>query len=292
MRRVLAGAAAGAAVLAVAAVAVAQIISGVRTPTRAAGVPRTWWPTASRWSAWSMATTRSRTRRASSRATGISTTRRSRLTSSRPRPSPTRTPTWSPVAARVADGGLRLRPSIPHPGPRGLHAFGRHVQPRLLHARQPRRQGPAAPRDAAQPAAGRRDRQRRALHRRLDVRPVHGPAALHGGGRQLGGVFGQALKWTSTTAPPVTSYDGSMGKAGYEGIAQRQARQPDPRRGRRGRQRHPERRQAAQLVRLPLRAGARRRSDQGQAPGPADLGQRRAGGLPQHGDRRRRRGPG
>ena len=34
----------------------------------------------------------------------------------------------------------------------------------------------------------------------------------------LGGVFGQALKWTSTTAPPVTSYDGSMGKAGYEGI--------------------------------------------------------------------------
>lgn len=34
----------------------------------------------------------------------------------------------------------------------------------------------------------------------------------------LGGVFGQALNWTSTTAPPVTSYDGSMGKAGYEGI--------------------------------------------------------------------------
>jgi hypothetical protein len=34
----------------------------------------------------------------------------------------------------------------------------------------------------------------------------------------LGGVFGQALKWTSTTAPPVASYDGSMGKAGYEGI--------------------------------------------------------------------------
>jgi hypothetical protein len=34
----------------------------------------------------------------------------------------------------------------------------------------------------------------------------------------LGGVFGQALKWSSTTAPPVTSYDGSMGKAGYEGI--------------------------------------------------------------------------
>jgi hypothetical protein len=34
----------------------------------------------------------------------------------------------------------------------------------------------------------------------------------------LGGVFGQALKWSSTTAPPVVNYDGSMGKAGYEGI--------------------------------------------------------------------------
>jgi hypothetical protein len=34
----------------------------------------------------------------------------------------------------------------------------------------------------------------------------------------LGGVFGQALKWTSTTAPQVVNYDGSMGKAGYEGI--------------------------------------------------------------------------
>jgi hypothetical protein len=34
----------------------------------------------------------------------------------------------------------------------------------------------------------------------------------------LGGVFGQALKWSATTAPPVANYDGSMGKAGYEGI--------------------------------------------------------------------------
>jgi hypothetical protein len=34
----------------------------------------------------------------------------------------------------------------------------------------------------------------------------------------LGGVFGQALKWSGTTAPPVANYDGSMGKAGYEGI--------------------------------------------------------------------------
>ena len=34
----------------------------------------------------------------------------------------------------------------------------------------------------------------------------------------LGGVFGQPLKWSSTAAPPVVNYDGSMGKAGYEGI--------------------------------------------------------------------------
>jgi hypothetical protein len=33
-----------------------------------------------------------------------------------------------------------------------------------------------------------------------------------------GGVFGQALTWSGTTAPPVANYDGSMGKGGYEGI--------------------------------------------------------------------------
>jgi hypothetical protein len=34
----------------------------------------------------------------------------------------------------------------------------------------------------------------------------------------LGGVFGQPLKWSGTTAPAVKNFDGSMGKAGYEGI--------------------------------------------------------------------------
>jgi hypothetical protein len=34
----------------------------------------------------------------------------------------------------------------------------------------------------------------------------------------LGGVFSQSLKWSATTAPAVKNYDGSMGKAGYEGI--------------------------------------------------------------------------
>lgn len=34
----------------------------------------------------------------------------------------------------------------------------------------------------------------------------------------LGGVFGQPLRWSSTTAPAVTNYDGSMGKGGYEGV--------------------------------------------------------------------------
>jgi hypothetical protein len=55
---------------------------------------------------------------------GYLTTPPSRATTSRPRPSPTRTPTWSPAAARRPDGRLRLRPPLPHPGPRGLHALG------------------------------------------------------------------------------------------------------------------------------------------------------------------------
>ncbi len=33
-----------------------------------------------------------------------------------------------------------------------------------------------------------------------------------------GGVVSQSLKWSGTTAPAVVNYDGSMGKAGYEGI--------------------------------------------------------------------------
>jgi hypothetical protein len=33
-----------------------------------------------------------------------------------------------------------------------------------------------------------------------------------------GGVYGQPLKWSGTTAPAVKNYDGSLGKAGYEGI--------------------------------------------------------------------------
>ena len=34
----------------------------------------------------------------------------------------------------------------------------------------------------------------------------------------VGGVFGQSLKWSGTSAPAVKNYDGSMGKAGYEGV--------------------------------------------------------------------------
>jgi hypothetical protein len=34
----------------------------------------------------------------------------------------------------------------------------------------------------------------------------------------LGSVFSQSLKWSGTTAPAVKNYDGSIGKAGYEGI--------------------------------------------------------------------------
>jgi hypothetical protein len=48
--------------------------------------------------------------------------------------------------------------------------------------------------------------------------PFNGQLLFTAEAGNLGGVFGQALKWTSTTAPQVVNYDGSMGKAGYEGI--------------------------------------------------------------------------
>jgi len=37
----------------------------------------------------------------------------------------------------------------------------------------------------------------------------------------LGGVWGQSLRWSGTTAPPVKSYDGSMGKASPSSTARR-----------------------------------------------------------------------
>jgi hypothetical protein len=48
--------------------------------------------------------------------------------------------------------------------------------------------------------------------------PFNGQLLFTAEAGNLGGVFGQALKWSATTAPPVANYDGSMGKAGYEGI--------------------------------------------------------------------------
>jgi hypothetical protein len=48
--------------------------------------------------------------------------------------------------------------------------------------------------------------------------PFNGELLFTAEAGNAGGVFGQALKWTGTTAPPVKNYDGSMGKAGYEGI--------------------------------------------------------------------------
>jgi hypothetical protein len=48
--------------------------------------------------------------------------------------------------------------------------------------------------------------------------PFNGQLLFTAEAGNLGGVFGQALRWTSTTAPQVVNYDGSMGKAGYEGI--------------------------------------------------------------------------
>jgi hypothetical protein len=48
--------------------------------------------------------------------------------------------------------------------------------------------------------------------------PFNGQLLFTAEATNLGGVFGQPLKWSGTTAPPVVNYDGSMGKAGYEGV--------------------------------------------------------------------------
>jgi hypothetical protein len=48
--------------------------------------------------------------------------------------------------------------------------------------------------------------------------PFNGQLLFTAEAGNAGGVFGQALKWSGTTAPAVVNYDGSMGKAGYEGV--------------------------------------------------------------------------
>jgi hypothetical protein len=48
--------------------------------------------------------------------------------------------------------------------------------------------------------------------------PFNGQLLFTAEAGNLGGVFGQPLKWSGTAAPAVKNYDGSMGKAGYEGI--------------------------------------------------------------------------
>jgi hypothetical protein len=48
--------------------------------------------------------------------------------------------------------------------------------------------------------------------------PFNGQLLFTAEAGNIGGVFGQALKWNGTTAPAVVNYDGSMGKAGYEGV--------------------------------------------------------------------------
>jgi hypothetical protein len=48
--------------------------------------------------------------------------------------------------------------------------------------------------------------------------PFNGQLLFTAEAGNAGGVFGQPLKWSATTAPAVANYDGSMGKAGYEGV--------------------------------------------------------------------------
>jgi hypothetical protein len=48
--------------------------------------------------------------------------------------------------------------------------------------------------------------------------PFNGLLLFTGEAGTGGSVFAQAFKWNGTTAPAVVNYDGSMGKAGYEGV--------------------------------------------------------------------------
>jgi hypothetical protein len=48
--------------------------------------------------------------------------------------------------------------------------------------------------------------------------PFNGQLLFTAEAGPLGGVFSQAFKWSGSTAPAIVNYDGSMGKAGYEGI--------------------------------------------------------------------------
>jgi hypothetical protein len=48
--------------------------------------------------------------------------------------------------------------------------------------------------------------------------PFNGQLLFTAEAGDAGGVFGQPLKWSGTSAPAVVAYDGSMGKAGYEGV--------------------------------------------------------------------------
>ena len=107
-----------------------------------------------------------------------------------------------------------------------------------------------------------------------------------------GGVIEQSPFWTSSTTPPATTLYGSIGRGGFEGIhpdgkgnilliedAGGQTVPIDP-----NDPTSPKHREAAELVRLPLRAGPPGRPHQGQAAGaPGD--DRQAGAhLHLHGD--------
>ena len=288
VRRVLVGAAAGAVVLVVAAVAVAQIISGVPNANPRSGSPAN--VVANGFSLQRVVTGNENLENPAGHLQPVRLPRRlhapDRRSADQDRARPEHVPGHAPQPGRP-DGRLRLRPSLPDPGPRGLHAFGGDVQPRLLHAHQPRRHDHAhrvtllnpLPADATDSGV-----------RSIDgstYDPFSGQLLFTAEAGNLGGVFGQPLKWSGTTAPAVANYDGSMGKAGLRGHPQRQARQPHHHRGRRAAANvNADARQAAQLLRLPLQAGPRRRPDQGQAPGPAGLGQRDADHLPHGRDRR------
>ena len=206
--------------------------------------------------------------------TATSTTTPTRPTAHADRARPEHLPGHQAQPGRP-DRRLRLRPSLPDPGPRER----RRTRP--THARQPRRRRAEPPHHAARHAgAGRHDRPapastatrttrsaaiccsraRPAIRRRRRSGPEaeldrHDPAAARAA-RRLDGQAPATRASSSTSS--ATSISSRTAAAGTSPTTARDEGQ------------------AAELVRLPLRADRRRRPRAGQAAGAAGLGRRHA----------------
>ena len=162
------------------------------------------------------------------------------------------------------DARLRLRPPLPVPGPRG------RGRPRVRHAHQPRRKRSDPPHHAAD--AGRRHDDRLQRTRRLHLGPVRQRCCTRRRTAPSGGVVEQSPFWTSTSPPPAVQRSTAASARAASRASTPTPRQRPARRGRGRpdgadrpeRSDQPKHGQAAELVRLPLRAGPPGRPDAGK----------------------------